>query len=435
MKIDIPKDVEYILSTLEDNGFEAYIVGGCLRDIILNKVPKDWDVVTSAKPAKIQEIFPKTFDVGVKHGTVVVPVNSVNYEITTFRMDGGKKGNIQDDLGKRDFTMNAIAYSPRSGLLDPFLGTEDITKKCIRAVESADDRFSEDPLRMLRAIRFSAQLCFDIEENTLKGLIDNSQKICAVSFERIREELSKILLNDPSKLKLVRDVGILKYILPEFDDCFGVQQNHPYHIYDVAQHTIVSIANSEKSCILRWTMLFHDLGKPSTKIVGKDGYDHFYGHQEVSSKLANKIMNRLKFDNDSIMDITTLIEWHDRIIEPEKKIIRKMLSKLGKELLLLLLKVQQADGLAQNTKFSTDKTENMDKIIELILEIERNNDCLSLKDLAIDGNDLILLGLRPSKEMGQVLDNLLTMVIENPKKNNEEELKIEASKIIKNFNL
>lgn len=433
MKINLPVDVEYILSKLEQNGFESYIVGGCVRDIILQKEPKDWDVVTSAKPHEIQKVFPRTFDVGIKHGTIVVPINGVNYEVTTFRADEGKNVGINEDLSKRDFTINAMAYSPQNGLIDLFSGRDDLEKKSIKAVGSGDERFSEDPLRMLRAIRFSAQLGFGINDVTLKSLTENAHKICNISVERIREELTKILLSDPQVLNLAHKTDILKYVLPELDECFGVMQNHPYHIYDVAEHTILSIASIEKDFVLRWTMLFHDLGKPITQTTGKDGYHHFYGHQEISSKIARKIMTRLKFDNDSISDIITLVECHDHIIEPEKKILRRKLSKIGKKLLLLLLKVQGADALAQNTRFSKDKIQNADKIVSLIEEIEKNNECISLKDLAINGNDLMMLGMIPSREMGKILDELLYIVVEHPAKNNKEELKIEAIKIIKNF--
>ena len=435
MKIQIPSDVEYMLNALVKNGFEAYVVGGCMRDIILKKTPKDWDLVTNASIDEIQSVFTKTFEVGVKHGTVLVPIHGVNYEVSTFRGEQDKERNIFLDLAKRDFTMNAIAYSPMQGLLDPFDGMGDIQKKCIRGVKNPEERFSEDPLRMLRAVRFSAQLDFEIEEKTQKVIVEDAQKICSISAERIREELSKILMMNPKKLLLLRDVGLLKYLLPEYDQCFGVEQNHPYHIYDVGEHILLSILNSEKNAIIRWTMLLHDLGKPQAKILGEDGYNHFYGHQEISSKIGIKMMERLKFDNESIRVITTLIEYHDYRLETNKKSLRKILFKIGKEMVVLLLQVQYADRLAQNLKYSGDMYDNQAKIRILLQEIEEDKDCVCLKDLALDGKDLILLGMKPSKEMGRVLENLLELVLDQPQKNTREQLQLEALKLIKNLQL
>jgi tRNA nucleotidyltransferase (CCA-adding enzyme) len=434
MNIELPVDVLYILNSLNNKGYESYIVGGCVRDILLKKTPKDWDVVTSAKPGEIQDIFPRTFDVGIKHGTVVVPIHGENYEISTFRLDEGELKDIKTDLSKRDFTINAIAYSHDKGLIDPFSGRLDLEAKSIKCVESPIQRFSEDPLRMLRAIRFAAQLDFEIEKETLKTIKDNYLKINNISAERIREEISKILLYNPFKLILMEETGLMKCVLPEFHECFGVRQNHPYHIYDVAHHTINAISNGEKDFLIRWTMLFHDLGKPLTRTLGKDGYDHFYGHQEISSKLAHKIMNRLKFDNHSMDDIMTLIEYHDNTLEPDKRKIRKLMSQIGKGLLLKLIQVQRADSLAQNRKLSSDKIKNLAKLIELIDEVEKNNECVSLKTLDIDGKDLIQMGMSPSKDMGIVLEELLSIVIEDPNKNNKETLKSEAVKIINNLN-
>ncbi len=430
--ISIPQNVQYILETLHKHRHQAFIVGGCVRDCILGKVPVDWDIATDALPEVVKQLFPKTVDTGIKHGTVTVMIDKSSYEVTTYRIDGKyldfRKPDsvsftslIEEDLSRRDFTINAIAYNPLEGIADPFGGISDIEAGVIRTVGDPDKRFSEDALRMLRAVRFSAQLGFAIDESTLRAIEKNSRLIENISGERIRDELTKTLLSDnPFCFSILMDTKLIKYTLPEFEPCFLTDQNNPYHAYNVAVHTLHSVANIEKENVLKWTMLFHDMGKPGTKTTDKRGIDHFYSHQQLSIKLAKEAMLRLRFDKKSMDRILLLVKCHDMSIKAEYKSVRKAMCKVGEDVFEDLLKVMEADKMAQNPKLLDERKRTFTRIWEIYTDIRVKGQCTSLKTLAVNGDDLIAMGVRPGKGIKELLDSLLEKVIEEPELNKKE---------------
>ena len=440
-EITIPNNVQYIINVLEASKFKAFIVGGCVRDSLLglDKSPSDWDITTDAKPADIQKLFDKSIDTGIKHGTVTVILNKKAYEITTFRIDGNYSDNrrpdyveyttnIEDDLSRRDFTVNAMAFNSSTGLIDPYNGREDLSKKIIRCVGDPDKRFQEDALRMLRAIRFSAKLGFEIEEKTLNSIKANSILILNVSTERIRDELTGIIMSDnPKKLSILHDSGILKLILPELDLCFTVAQNTPYHIYNVGEHSLVATSNVKNTKILRWAMLLHDIGKPLSKIT-VNGIDHFLGHATKSADLAEEVLKRLKFDNYSIQRIIAIIVNHSAQIKPLGKSVRQFLNKLGSDTFQDILEVQLADSRAKSLLVIDKKLQFINQTKDVLIQELKSNHCYSIDTLAINGNDLIEIGFKKGSLLGQVLNLLLQIVIAYPEQNKKDLLILKALK-------
>ena len=429
INIVLPNEVKCILDKLNINGYEAFVVGGCVRDSLMKKEPNDWDITTSAKTDIIIKLFVHTVPTGLKHGTVTVVINDSHFEITTYRHLLDEVDNIDDesqslidDLRKRDFTINAMAYNIKLGLIDEFGGQIDIEKKVIRCVENANDRFKEDPLRMLRAIRFSAQYGFTIEDFTINSIMENNHLLLNVSKERIRDEFNKILQYESIKVNELINTGLMKAIIPEFLDTIGVEQDNPYHIYSISKHIIESMVCVENDLILKITMLLHDIGKPICKTVDEKGIGHFYGHPNVSSKMAVEILKRLKYDNCTIDKVKQLILYHDAKIQDNKKSIRKWLSKLGKENFIYILKVKEADMRAQNPECFQIRYEKLERISTLFNEVVKQNECFSIKDLAIDGSDLIGIGYSQGKEIGEILNKLLDKVIENPMLNTRDNL-------------
>ncbi|MDF2505875.1 CCA tRNA nucleotidyltransferase [Clostridium sp.] len=436
IKIELPQDVKLIINILENNNFSAYAVGGCIRDSLLGRKPKDYDITTNALPIDVIKIFKElgcqVIPTGLKHGTITILINKTPYEITTFRIDGEYSDNrhpdnvqfttlLKDDLSRRDFTINSMAYNDTEGLIDYFGGINDLNNKIIRCVGDSNDRFNEDALRMLRACRFSAQLGFEIEEKTFLAIICNDELIKNVSKERVQSELNKILLSDhPDYISQLYIYEILDDILPEYADCFECTQINPYHVYNVGTHIKESIKQIETKLSLRLAMLFHDIAKPQCKITDEQGIDHFYGHAEESSKIAEIILRRLKYDNTTIDKVTTLIKYHDIEITSNKQ-IRKLLNKIGEENLRDLLKVKEADIKAQNPDFYEDRHNHLLEVENKINEIVEQQQCFSLKDLDINGHDLIKLGYK-GKEIGYLLNGLLEQVLDNPELNSKDEL-------------
>lgn len=426
-----PQNVLYILNLFKDNGYEAYAVGGCVRDAVIGREPKDWDIAVNAPPEVTKGLFERTLDTGLKHGTVTVMLGDEAYEVTTFRVDGAYAdgrhpssveftGRLEDDLRRRDFTINAMAWNPERGLVDEFGGIPDIKNRLVRAVGDPGERFGEDALRMLRAVRFAAQLGFGIESRTLKGIRKNSGLIRNVSSERIREELTGILTSeDPGKLTLLRDAGIMGIILPELDACFNIPQNNPHHIYNVGEHSIRATAAIEGESRLRWTMLLHDTGKAVTRTTDGDGVDHFYGHQEKSVEIAANVLERLKFDNRSADRILRLIRHHDRDIVPQPKAVARAVNAVGEDIFTDLLKVKRADKCAQNPADAAKGIDYIDRIENIYRELLISNSCLRLGDLAINGRDLIGLGYREGREIGKTLAILFEKVLEDPSLNDK----------------
>lgn len=426
MKIELPRKVVLIIKNLQRHGYDAYAVGGCVRDSILNRKPEDWDITTSAKPEQVKRIFRRTVDTGIEHGTVTVLIGKDGFEVTTYRVDGlyedGRHpkevtftSRLEEDLKRRDFTINAMAYNDDERLVDAFGGMRDLNYHLIRCVGDPKERFSEDALRILRAVRFSAQLAFPIEPETaeaIKSLAPNLEKISA---ERIQAELVKLLVSDhPERIQDACELGITKVVLPEWDDMVGVKQNTPHHKYDVAAHTVHALQNVKNDKVLRLTMLFHDMGKPVMKTTDENGRDHFKGHAIASEQIAKTVMKRLKFDNDTIRKVTKLVAYHDYRMEPTGANVRRAMHEIGVELFPYYLAVRLADTKAQSSYERRGKLENIIQIRELYRNALRNKECVTLKDLAVAGTDLINLGIAPGKELGTLLNELLDMVIEDP---------------------
>lgn len=452
MKILMPEKVKHIIEMLNQHGFEAYVVGGCVRDMVLDREPEDWDITTSATPFEVKKIFRRTVDTGIQHGTVTILLDKDHYEVTTYRLDGAYEdnrhpkevtftANLTEDLRRRDFTINAMAYNEQEGFVDQFGGMEDLKNGLIRCVGSAEERFNEDALRILRAVRFSAQLGFTIEPQTKKAVQEKVELLQNISAERIRVELTKLLIsNHPDRLYFLYESGITRMILPEFDKAMTTEQLNVHHIYSVGEHTIRAVEavagllednkfSQKERSILRWTMLLHDIEKPSTITVGKDGQNHFYGHQEKGAITAKKILKRLKFDNDTLNTVVHLIRWHDYRFVLTSTGMRKAASKIGKEYMELLFEVNRADTSAKNPERTAEKYEKLQAARKIYKEILDKDECVNLKDLNINGKDLIAEGFQPGPGLGNILNQLLAEVIEEPEMNQKETLLSMAKKM------
>lgn len=442
--IDMPSGAKKIIDIFQSNGFEAYAVGGCVRDSILGRKPEDWDITTNALPETTMELFKGAYKViptGLKHGTLtLLDEEGSVYEVTTYRIDGDYSdgrhpdevsftSSLREDLSRRDFTINAMAYSDNTGIVDYFNGLNDINRRVISCVGDANKRFKEDALRMMRGVRFSAQLGFKIEGDTEKAILLNSNLIRKVSMERIQQEFNKIITNDPMRISDLWRLGLLKHFLPQFGLCIGMEQNHPYHVYTLERHILKSMCHIDAQVDLRLTMLLHDIGKPQARFTDENGIDHFYNHEELSSKEAEKILKRMRYNNKTIDKVTKLIRYHDIVING-KKGIRKLLSLIGEENLRDLLKVKEADMLAQNREFYKEGHNNLEKLKYMLEEIIQERNCFSLKDLKVNGSDLISIGFKPGRSMGEALKCLLEIVIEKPELNEREKLLEYASAII-----
>lgn len=438
IEIQIPEKVNCIIETLTAAGHEAYAVGGCIRDAILGREPADWDITTSAAPQEVKALFSRTIDTGIQHGTVTVMLGKEGFEVTTYRVDGEYEDcrhprevqftkSLLEDLKRRDFTINAMAYNQQTGLVDAFDGVGDLQRGIIRCVGDAKERFTEDALRMLRAVRFSAQLGFVLEETTRQAIQELCENLGKVSAERIQVELVKLLVSDhPEKLLDAWETGMTKVFLPEFDVCMACEQNNPHHIASVGMHTIYAIGHIEADKILRLTMLMHDFGKPAKKTTDEFGIDHFHGHPQISEELAGKALRRLKFDNDTIRQVKGLVLYHDYRLQTTNVSVRRAVSRIGEELFPLYLKVHRADVLAQNPTTQKEKLEELELIEKIYQQVLEERNCLSLKQLAVTGRDLIEEGIPAGPRLGEILKQLLDMVIEEPEKNQREWLIQEA---------
>ena len=432
--INVPPAAAKILRELEKHGYEAYVVGGCVRDSLLGREPHDWDITTSALPQEVKAIFPRTIDTGLKHGTVTIMINREGYEVTTYRVDGeyldGRHpsevtftASLKEDLQRRDFTINAMAYSEKDGLRDFFDGLSDLRNGRIRAVGDPEKRFGEDALRIMRAVRFAAQLGYDVEDNTVRAMKKLAPTLSRISAERIAAELDKMLLSPhPEKLRMAYECGITAVILPEFDRCMETGQNNPHHIYNVGEHTIVSIMHARPDRVLRLAMLLHDFGKPACKSTDEAGIDHFYGHPDISAEMAEEILRRLKSDNATRISVVALVRSHDRAIRRTETGVRKAVRDIGEDLFPLLLEVKEADAYAQSEYMRREKLEYLEEIRCLYNSIMERKDCLTLRDLAVKGNDLIAAGMEPGRQIGKVLGEMLEDVIRDPEHNVKEYL-------------
>lgn len=432
MKIVLPEKVMMIIENLQMHGFDAYAVGGCVRDSILAKKPQDWDITTSAKPAEIKELFDRTVDTGIEHGTVTVLLGKESFEVTTYRIDGAYEDSrhpkeviftkrLEEDLKRRDFTINAMAYNDTVRLVDVFGGMKDLNHHLIRCVGDPKERFSEDALRILRAVRFSAQLDFPIEQFTAEACRELAPTLTNISAERIQAELIKLLVSDhPERIQDAYELGITKVILPEWDAMVGVAQNTPHHKYDVAEHTLHALKNVKNDRILRLVMLFHDMGKPIMKTTDDSGRDHFKGHALVSEEIARTVMRRLKFDNETIKTVTRLVCYHDYRIEATPQNVRRAMNRIGADLFPYYLAIRMADVKAQSPYRRREKIENIVAMREAYQEILIQGQCVTLRDLAVSGKDLMDIGMKPGRELGSMLNELLEWVIDDPDCNKKE---------------
>ncbi len=469
MKFVLPGKVDQIIKTLKSAGFEAYAVGGCVRDLMLDRRPNDWDITTNARPEQVKTLFRRTFDTGIKHGTVTVILKGEHFEVTTYRIDGTYEDgrhpkevtftrSLKEDLKRRDFTINAFAFNDAEGLIDEFDGRTDLQNGIIRAVGDAGERFREDALRILRAFRFAAQLGFSIEEETLKAAGELAGNLRNISVERIYEEFGKLICSPhPEILRDMYEAGITSVILPEFDVCMKMEQKNKHHLYTVGEHIIRALMadamdpfdmaaeyvtedewreflftykkirdsfdygerNIQKK--IRFALLFHDMGKPACMTEDENGSRHFKGHADVSEKMAADILHRLHSDNDTVDTVKRLVKYHDHRPEAKKNLIRRAMSRIGDDY-VLLFPVRVADTLAQSSYMRKEKLQYEAGVMELYLSITGDRECVSLSDLAVNGSDLIKAGISPGPALGEKLKELLDLVLEDPECNTKEYL-------------
>ena len=437
--IILPTPVARALSLLEACGYEAYAVGGCVRDSLLGRSPNDWDVTTNATPEQMKTCFEgfRVIETGIQHGTLTVIVDGMQLEITTYRNDGEYLDNrhpvkvtfskhIEDDLSRRDFTVNAMAYHPQKGLVDLFGSREDLQNRVVRAVGDAKTRFCEDGLRILRAIRFASVLDFEIAEETAKAVYDCKNLLSGIAAERIREEFCKLICGGGAVRILREYIDVIAVFLPELGRCVGFEQNTQYHCFDVFEHTLQALALCENDdLITRLGILLHDIGKPLCYTEDEQG-GHFKGHAPIGVEITREILLRLRFDNETIHRMERLVEWHDIPLSAEKKRVKRLLQKLSDADILRLLEIKRCDRLAHAPDFREMPPE-LAEIPSVIDEIRAEDACLSLRTLAIDGSDLMALGVPEGKKIGEMLHALLDDVIDE-RLPNEKSALLQAAK-------
>lgn len=450
IQIKLPDKVKLIIDTLNDAGFEAYAVGGCVRDSILGRIPKDWDITTSAKPLEVKKLFRRTIDTGIQHGTVTIMFGSEGYEVTTYRIDCEYEDmrhpkeviftdRLVEDLKRRDFTINAMAYSDSTGLVDEFDGISCIESRLLKAVGNAYDRLNEDALRILRALRFSAELDYEMDAELTSAVKELAPNLTKISAERICMELVKLLKSDnPDRIRKAYELGVTEVIMPEFDLCMQTPQNTPHHMYTVGEHTLHTLMEIDKfknefsdreNRILKLAMLFHDFGKPASRTTDEDNIDHFKGHPAVSEQIALDIMRRLKLDNDTIDNVRALVKWHDYRPDITFPNVRRLIVNVGVDRMEMQLKVRTADILSQSKYKIEEKFSYLSELENTYREIIANGDCLQIKDLKVTGKDLINIGIAPGPLLGDILKKLIDDVLDEPEHNEYEYLIKKASEI------
>lgn len=431
--MQIPKEAELALHTLQSRGHTAFVVGGCVRDSLLGRTPNDWDVTTSALPEEVADCFRnfRVIETGLQHGTLTVLVDGTPIEITTFRNDGiyldhrhpvgvTFSNTVEDDLARRDFTVNAMAYHPEHGLVDLFGGREDLKNRVIRCVGDPVTRFREDGLRILRAIRFASVLGFSLDEKTKAAVRSEKSLLEFIAPERIREEFCKLLCG-VNAVNVIREyVDVIGQFLPELLACRGFEQNTKYHCYDVLEHTLCALSHASNDLFVRLAVLLHDIGKPLCYTEDENG-GHFKGHGPVGTAMTEQILRRLRFDNRTVEIVSRLVERHDRITPAEEKAVKRLMQKMSDQEILWLLEVQRCDRLAHAKGFDELPT-SLDEVPRLMERIHASNACLSLKTLAVRGDDLLRLGIPEGKSIGDALAHLLDAVIEGTLPNEREAL-------------
>lgn len=428
----LPQEIQAVLRKLEQAGQEAYVVGGCVRDLLMGLPPHDWDVTTSALPQETMALFAHfAIPTGLKHGTVTVRSGGLHCEVTTFRADGDYPDHrhpanvtftlsLEEDLARRDLTVNAMALDAAGTLYDPFDGRRDIARRVLRCVGDPARRFREDALRILRTLRFSATLRFSIEDDTHRSLRELRGDLSYIAAERVREELTRLLCGDHALRVLLDDPQVLGVVLPEILPCVGFDQRNRHHCYDVWEHTAHAVAAAPPEPVLRWVMLLHDLGKPACFTVDERGTGHFYGHHQVSYELALAICRRLRFDKATAQQICTLIRYHDRPIPLTERGIRRAMNQFGAQGLQRLCAVKRADNMAQHPDYRGRQLE-LDEGEAIMNTLLAKDACFSLKQLAVNGRDMISLGLE-GPAIGRTLQKLLDAVMDGTVENQREPL-------------
>lgn len=440
-EITLPAGASAILHALQSHGFEAYIVGGCVRDSLLGITPKDWDICTSATPQQVEEIFAshRIIETGVQHGTVTIVMQDGQYEVTTFRTDGDYSdhrrpdtvsftSSIAEDLSRRDFTMNAIAYNG-SGLFDFYNGLSDLQSITISCVGSADARFKEDALRMMRALRFSSVYGFSIEPATAAAIHKDKDLLRLIAAERINSELCKLLCGKNALTVLLEYSDVMAVIIPELAPCIGFNQNNRYHQYTVYDHMMHAVAGCKTDSLpVRLALFLHDIGKPLCYTEDENG-GHFHGHAVPSRDIGKTVLERLRFDTKTKNEVLELILYHDALIEPTPKTVRRWLNKVGEDRLRQLLLVREADIRAHAAGTQGSRLARCSAVASILDEVIRQEQCFSLKDLAVSGKDILVLGIPQGKRVGEILHSLLDRVISGELPNDRSVLMKEAVKM------
>lgn len=444
MIIDIPANAKMIMETLTAQGFEAYAVGGCVRNALLGLTPHDWDICTNAKPAQLQQVFAgfRTHAFGLKHGTLAVTVDGDTFEITTYRIDGvyadhrhPEQVTFTDDLtldlSRRDFTVNAMAYNDGAGVMDPFGGMRDLQDRVLRCVGVPENRFREDALRILRGLRFAAVYGFRIEPETAAAIRRCARLLQTIAAERVREELLGMLCGAQAAAVLTEFRDVLAVVLPEVTACFDFPQHTPHHCYDVWEHIVHSVAAIDSDPLLRMTMLLHDVGKPRACTVDRDGRTHFKGHPQISADMAENILRRLRVPNVFAQTCLRLILFHDVRFNGSQRLVRRVLAQLGEENMRRLFAVQRADVAAQSDYFRSEKLAAIDVAEQQATQILAEQQCLHLRDLAISGSDLLKIGYPENSTIGKTLHQLLNAVVDEQVPNDKQAL-LQLARKLKN---
>lgn len=426
----LPNEVKYTLEKLNKAGFSAYVVGGAVRDALRGQMPHDYDLCTSATPQQMKDVFnlERIIETGISHGTITVLINDKPLEITTFRTESNYTDcrrpdsisfvkTIDEDLSRRDFTVNAIAYSPYDGFIDLFNGRSDLENNVLKAVGDADKRFSEDALRILRALRMVSEYGFKIEPKTKNALKERANLLLNISVERISVELMRILCGRYVGRVLREFTDVFGVVLPEILPMKGLDQKNQYHIYDVLEHSIRAVEQVKAEPALRFAALYHDTGKPDCMSIDENGIGHFYSHPKISKKYAELRTEKLKLSNALSDEIIFLVEHHDNFIKDEPHIIRRKLAKFGEQRFRNLIRLQKADCIARGTH--EEYLTYFIRLEKLVNEVINEKPCLTVKSLAVNGYDLINLGFK-GKQIGDILNKMLGFVIENPQDNRKE---------------
>ena len=437
--MNLPTYVRRCMDTLEASGYSVYAVGGCVRDWLLGLTPHDFDLCTSALPEQMQQVFAHRELVlaGLKHGTVGVICPEGVVEITTYRTEGGYTDSrhpdwvrfvdrVEEDLARRDFTVNAMAWSPSRGLKDPFGGTEDLKQRVLRAVGDPQERFREDALRILRGARFAARFRMQPEEKTYSAMIQLAPLMDGLARERVYSELCKLLMAATNE-DLLRYEPIITQVIPELKPAVGFDQHSRHHAYDLYTHIAHVTGNVPKELPIRWAALLHDVGKPGTFTRDEQGSGHFYGHAQEGAKLADQILHRLKAPTDLREQVVELVEQHMTPLLPQRKVLRRRLSRLGVQRVQRLLELQEADMGSKGTGLHPEETEHFRQLRILLDRILEEDACLTLRDLAVNGHDLMQLGIPAGKQLGKCLQSLLDAVLDEALPNEKEPL-LEAAK-------